>query len=98
MAPPNCKIVAADYSQIELRIMAHLSEDENLIKAFNDGLDIHSATASSFSIDLENVSVEQRRSAKAINFGLIYGMSAFGLSKQLGINRNQAAEYIDTYF
>ena len=79
--------------------MAHLSEDENLIKAFNDGLDIHSATASEvFSIDLENVSAEQRRSAKAINFGLIYGMSAFGLSKQLGINRNQAAEYIDTYF
>ena len=99
VAPPNCKIVAADYSQIELRIMAHLSEDENLIKAFNDGLDIHSATASEvFSIDLENVSSEQRRSAKAINFGLIYGMSAFGLSKQLGINRNQAAEYIDTYF
>ena len=99
VAPPNCKIVAADYSQIELRIMAHLSEDENLIKAFNDGLDIHSATASEvFSIDLENVSAEQRRSAKAINFGLIYGMSAFGLSKQLGINRNQAAEYIDTYF
>ena len=99
VAPPNCKIVAADYSQIELRIMAHLSEDENLIKAFNDGLDIHSATASEvFSVDLENVSSEQRRSAKAINFGLIYGMSAFGLSKQLGINRNQAAEYIDTYF
>ena len=99
IAAPNCKIVAADYSQIELRIMAHLSEDKNLINAFQLGKDIHSATASEvFSVDADSVSAEQRRSAKAINFGLIYGMSAFGLSKQLGINRNQAAEYIAMYF
>mgnify|MGYP005661468067 FL=1 len=99
IAAPNCKIVAADYSQIELRIMAHLSEDKNLINAFQLGKDIHSATASEvFSVDADAVSAEQRRSAKAINFGLIYGMSAFGLSKQLGINRNQAAEYIAMYF
>tara|TARA_Y100000992_G_scaffold49471_1_gene28975 strand:+ start:352 stop:1458 length:1107 start_codon:yes stop_codon:yes gene_type:complete len=99
IAAPNCKIVAADYSQIELRIMAHLSEDKNLLNAFQLGKDIHSATASEvFSVDTDAVSAEQRRSAKAINFGLIYGMSAFGLSKQLGINRNQAAEYIAMYF
>lgn len=79
--------------------MAHLSEDKNLINAFQLGKDIHSATASEvFSVDADAVSAEQRRSAKAINFGLIYGMSAFGLSKQLGINRNQAAEYIAMYF
>jgi DNA polymerase-1 len=99
IASPGCKIVAADYSQIELRIMAHLSEDPNLLSAFAMGKDIHQATAAEvFGLDLESVSTEQRRSAKAINFGLIYGMSAFGLAKQLNIGRKQAAEYIDTYF
>lgn len=99
IASPGCKIVAADYSQIELRIMAHLSEDSNLLSAFAMGKDIHQATAAEvFGLDLESVSTEQRRSAKAINFGLIYGMSAFGLAKQLNIGRKQAAEYIDTYF
>ena len=99
IASPGCKIVAADYSQIELRIMAHLSEDPNLLSAFAMGKDIHQATAAEvFALDLESVSTEQRRSAKAINFGLIYGMSAFGLAKQLNIGRKQAAEYIDTYF
>jgi len=99
IASPGCKIVAADYSQIELRIMAHLSEDPNLLSAFAMGKDIHQATAAEvFALDLESVSTEQRRSAKAINFGLIYGMSAFGLAKQLNIGRKQASEYIDTYF
>ena len=99
IASPGCKIVAADYSQIELRIMAHLSEDPNLLSAFAMGKDIHQATAAEvFALDLESVSAEQRRSAKAINFGLIYGMSAFGLAKQLNIGRKQASEYIDTYF
>lgn len=99
IASPGCKIVAADYSQIELRIMAHLSEDPNLLSAFAMGKDIHQATAAEvFALDLESVTTEQRRSAKAINFGLIYGMSAFGLAKQLNIGRKQAAEYIDTYF
>ena len=99
IAAPNCKSVAADYSQIELRIMAHLSEDKNLINAFQLGKDIHSATASEvFSVDADAVSAEQRRSAKAINFGLIYGMSAFGLTRQLGIPRNEAQAYLDTYF
>ena len=92
-------VVAADYSQIELRIMAHLSKDENLLKAFNEGLDIHSATAAEvLGIQLDEVSSEQRRRAKAINFGLIYGMSAFGLAKQLEIPRGEAQEYIDVYF
>ncbi|MFV9925383.1 MAG: DNA polymerase I [Francisella endosymbiont of Hyalomma scupense] len=92
-------IVAADYSQIELRIMAHLSKDKNLLKAFNQGLDIHSATAAEvLGIGLDEVSSEQRRRAKAINFGLIYGMSAFGLAKQLEISRAEAQEYIDIYF
>ncbi|WP_212789451.1 DNA polymerase I [Francisella halioticida] len=92
-------IVAADYSQIELRIMAHLSKDENLLKAFNNGLDIHSATAAEvLGIEISEVTNEQRRRAKAINFGLIYGMSAFGLAKQLEVARNEAQEYINVYF
>ncbi|MCV6605952.1 MAG: DNA polymerase I, partial [Porticoccaceae bacterium] len=99
VAPQGSLIVAADYSQIELRIMAHLSGDEGLLKAFGDGLDVHRATAAEvFGVDLEQVTSEQRRSAKAINFGLIYGMSAFGLGRQLHIGRNQAQEYIDLYF
>ena len=99
VARPGCKLVAADYSQIELRIMAHLSEDESLLAAFTAGKDIHRATASEvFDVALESVTPDQRRSAKAINFGLIYGMSAFGLARQLGINRKQAAEYIELYF
>lgn len=99
VAPQGHKIVAADYSQIELRIMAHLSGDQGLREAFEKGLDIHSATAAEvFDTSLEAVSSEQRRSAKAINFGLIYGMSAFGLAKQLHIGRNDAQRYIDTYF
>ncbi|MDN6180104.1 MAG: DNA polymerase I [Halomonas subglaciescola] len=98
-ARPGYCIVAADYSQIELRIMAHLSEDAGLLKAFAEGRDIHAATASEvFGTALENVTTEQRRSAKAINFGLIYGMSAWGLSRQLHIERNQAQTYIDRYF
>jgi DNA polymerase-1 len=93
------KIVAADYSQIELRIMAHLSEDKGLLDAFANGKDIHKATAAEvFGIALEDVTTEQRRSAKAINFGLIYGMSAFGLAKQLNIPRNEAQKYMDLYF
>ena len=99
IAEEGCCVVAADYSQIELRIMAHLSKDENLLKAFNEGLDIHSATAAEvLGIQLDEVSSEQRRRAKAINFGLIYGMSAFGLAKQLEIPRGEAQEYIDVYF
>jgi DNA polymerase-1 len=91
--------MALDYSQIELRIMAHLSSDENLLAAFANKLDVHRATASEvFATDLEAVTAEQRRAAKAINFGLIYGMSAFGLGKQLGIGRNEAQQYVDTYF
>ncbi len=93
------KMVAADYSQIELRIMAHLSGDEGLLKAFSAGEDIHRATAAEvFGASLEEVTPEQRRSAKAINFGLIYGMSAFGLARQLGIERGAAQEYVDLYF
>ncbi|MCK9563428.1 MAG: DNA polymerase I, partial [Bacteroidales bacterium] len=92
-------ILAADYSQIELRIMAHLSGDDSLLQAFHDGLDIHRATAAEvFETPLDKVTQEQRRSAKAINFGLIYGMSAFGLGRQLHLGRNQAQEYIDLYF
>ena len=99
VANPGYKIVAADYSQIELRIMAHLSADKGLLDAFAQGRDVHKATAAEvFEVDLEAVTVEQRRSAKAINFGLIYGMSAFGLSKQLGIPRYQAQDYMDLYF
>jgi len=99
VAPTGKRIVAADYSQIELRIMAHLSGDEGLRAAFAANLDIHRATAAEvFGTDLEAVSDEQRRSAKAINFGLIYGMSAFGLGRQLGISRTLAQDYIDRYF
>ena len=99
IAKPGCVLVAADYSQVELRIMAHLSEDPSLLAAFNAGQDIHRATAAEvFAVEPEAVTTDQRRSAKAINFGLIYGMSAFGLARQLGINRKQAAEYIELYF
>ncbi|WED42754.1 DNA polymerase I [Legionella cardiaca] len=99
IAPSEHVLVAADYSQIELRIMAHLSRDENLLQAFTMGWDIHAATASEiFQIPLAEVSHEQRRRSKAINFGLIYGMSAFGLSKQLGIERQDAQHYMDSYF
>jgi DNA polymerase-1 len=92
-------LISADYSQIELRIMAHLSKDENLTYAFNNNLDIHSATAAEvFGINLNDVSQDQRRSAKAINFGLMYGMSAFGLTRQLDIPRAEAQKYLDTYF
>ncbi|WP_150912260.1 DNA polymerase I [Marinobacter halotolerans] len=99
IAPEGCKLVAADYSQIELRIMAHLSGDKGLLKAFEKGEDIHKATAAEvFGVSVNEVSADQRRSAKAINFGLIYGMSAFGLSRQLDVGRNQAQEYIDRYF
>jgi DNA polymerase-1 len=99
IAPTGYKIVAADYSQIELRIMAHLSQDKGLLDAFSNGVDIHKATAAEvFSVSLDEVTVDQRRSAKAINFGLIYGMSAFGLAKQLKIARNDAQQYMDRYF
>ena len=99
IAPAGCKILAADYSQIELRIMAHLSADAGLVAAFNDNLDIHRATAAEvFGVGFKKVSDEQRRSAKAINFGLIYGMSAFGLARQLGVERGAAQEYIKRYF
>jgi DNA polymerase-1 len=99
VAEPGCRILAADYSQIELRIMAHLSGDEGLVQAFARGEDIHRATAAEvFMVDPQAVTPDQRRSAKAINFGLIYGMSAFGLAKQLGIERAQAQQYVDLYF
>ena len=99
IAPPGHLLLAADYSQIELRIMAHLSGDEGLLNAFASDKDIHQATASEvFGAKLDAVTADQRRSAKAINFGLIYGMSAFGLAKQLGIQRGAAQEYIDLYF
>lgn len=99
IAPPGKKIVAVDYSQIELRIMAHLSQDNALLDAFAQGLDIHRATAAEvFGVALAEVTVEQRRRAKAVNFGLIYGMSAFGLAKQLGVGRNEAQHYVDRYF
>jgi DNA polymerase-1 len=99
IAPPGKVLLAADYSQIELRIMAHLSADAGLLQAFSEGQDVHRATAAEvFGVAPEAVSNEQRRSAKAINFGLIYGMSAFGLAKQLGIARGAAQEYIDIYF
>ena len=99
IAPQNYKIVAADYSQIELRIMAHLSADAGLLKAFVGGEDIHKATAAEvFGVELDQVTTDLRRSAKAINFGLIYGMSSFGLAQQLGLSRSQAQSYIDLYF
>ncbi len=99
VAPDNHVLLAADYSQIELRIMAHLSQDERLTAAFNRGEDVHRATAAEvFNVSVDDVSGEQRRAAKAINFGLIYGMSAFGLAKQLGIHRGAAQEYVDLYF
>ncbi|MDF1643671.1 MAG: DNA polymerase I [Pseudomonadales bacterium] len=99
IAPEGYKLVAADYSQIELRIMAHLSADPGLISAFGAGLDIHKATAAEvFGVDIEQVDSDQRRSAKAINFGLMYGMSAFGLGNQLDIPRNLAQQYMDQYF
>ncbi len=99
VAPKGSVILAADYSQIELRIMAHLSRDEGLVDAFAHGLDVHRATAAEvFGVPVDDVTAEQRRSAKAINFGLIYGMSAYGLGRQLHLGRKQAQEYIDLYF
>jgi DNA polymerase-1 len=99
IAAPGYKIVAADYSQIELRIMAHLSSDAGLLAAFSQGVDVHSATAAEvFDVPLDSVTNDLRRSAKAINFGLIYGMSAFGLAKQLGLPRDKAQAYINLYF
>lgn len=99
VAPKGYKLMSADYSQIELRIMAHLAKDEGLLDAFRHDRDVHRATAAEvFGVPLEQVSSDQRRSAKAINFGLIYGMSAFGLAKQIGVDRKQAQAYIDTYF
>lgn len=99
IAPAGYKIIAADYSQIELRIIAHFSQDKGLLDAFAQGLDIHQATAAEvLNIPLNQVTPEQRRSAKAVNFGLIYGMSAFGLARQLGISREEAKNYIDRYF
>ena len=99
IAPPRRKIVACDYSQIELRIMAHLSEDPGLVSAFARGVDVHAATAAEvFGATPETVTREQRSAAKAINFGLMYGMSAFGLARQLGIGRGEAQDYIALYF
>ena len=99
IAPKGFKILAADYSQIELRIMAHLSGDKGLLTAFSEGKDIHRATAAEiFDVPLDQVEKEQRRAAKAVNFGLIYGMSAFGLAKQLNVSRSEAAEYVKRYF
>ncbi len=99
VAAKGYQVLAADYSQIELRIMAHLSQDERLCKAFARGEDIHRATAAEvFGLELNEVESEQRRAAKAINFGLIYGMSAYGLAKQLGITRTEAQKYVSLYF
>ncbi|MFG6440809.1 DNA polymerase I [Roseateles sp. LKC17W] len=99
VAPPGCRIVSADYSQIELRIMAHISQDPGLLRAFQEGQDVHKATASEvFGVPLAEVSSEQRRYAKTINFGLIYGMGAFGLASALGIEQKAAKDYIDRYF
>jgi len=99
VAPKGQVLLAADYSQIELRIMAHLSQDPGLVKAFADEQDVHRATAAEvFEMALDEVTDDQRRSAKAINFGLMYGMSAFGLAKQLSIGRGEAQEYVNLYF
>src|SRR5690606_25391959 len=99
IAPEGRRIVACDYSQIELRIMAHLSGDEGLLRAFDAGVDIHRATAAEvFGKTIEEVSGNERRAAKAINFGLMYGMSAFGLAKQLDVSRGEAQDYIGLYF
>lgn len=99
VAPPGRVLLACDYSQIELRIMAHLSQDPGLLKAFHEGVDVHSATAAEvFGVAAADVSKDQRRAAKAINFGLMYGMSAFGLARQLEISRDQAQDYMNTYF
>ncbi|RMS36196.1 DNA polymerase I, partial [Pseudomonas coronafaciens pv. garcae] len=99
VAPKGYKLLAADYSQIELRIMAHLARDEGLLHAFRNDLDVHRATAAEvFGVELEGVTHDMRRSAKAINFGLIYGMSAFGLAKQIGVDRKQSQAYVDRYF
>ena len=99
VASPGYRLLAADYSQIELRIMAHLAKDEGLLHAFRNDLDVHRATAAEvFGVNLAAVTNDQRRSAKAINFGLIYGMSAFGLAKQIGVDRKQSQDYIDRYF
>jgi len=99
IAEPGYRLMAADYSQVELRIMAHLSGDQGLKRAFAEGLDIHAATAAEvFGGKPESVSADQRRAAKAINFGLIYGMSAWGLARQLGIERGEAQSYVDRYF
>ena len=99
VAPPGCLIASADYSQIELRIMAHLSGDEALLRAFTEGMDVHRATAAEvFGVAPEQVSSEQRRYAKVINFGLIYGMSSFGLARNLGIDNTAAKNYIDALF
>ncbi|MEO9215633.1 MAG: DNA polymerase I [Rhodanobacter sp.] len=99
IAPPGWKVLAADYSQIELRIMAHLSGDEGLLRAFHSGGDVHRATAAEvFGVPPEDITTNQRRAAKAINFGLMYGMSAFGLARQLGVDRGEASDYMGRYF
>jgi len=99
VAAPGCMIASADYSQIELRIMAHISGDASLLLAFKDGMDVHRATAAEvFNLDAQAVTAEQRRYAKTINFGLIYGMGAFGLAQSLGIEQKAARDYIDRYF
>jgi DNA polymerase-1 len=99
IAPPDHVLVSADYSQIELRIMAHLSQDDALLRAFHEGADIHRATAADiFGVPAQEVTAEQRRYIKAVNFGLIYGMGAFGLATQLGIERSAAQQFIDKYF
>jgi DNA polymerase-1 len=99
VAPPGMKIISADYSQIELRVMAHISGDEGLLRAFREGQDVHRATASEvFGVDIGNVTAQQRRMAKVINFGLIYGMSAWGLRQNLGVEKGVAEHYIEQYF